>query len=1011
MDGKKVRRLRVNGLKLCFCLLVCLPLMNQAFAQSTDTSELVPMTRMVMRQWTGDDGLISNNLTSVKQTSDGFIWVTSFNGVHRFDGHSFKLYDKENIPSLKTNAFYSVTENNLGEVLLASQGSGILKYANGSIEKLDSINVSSVRKVLTDRSGRLWCGTNNEGVVLIDQQKVEKVSFEAFNQVIIFDIYEDSNNDIWFGTGGNGLVKYSKGDLRVFNTNNILKDNTVTTIIESSDGELILGSPSGLYIIDAENETTTLVPKFNNIEVNGLLEGKNNMLWVASEQGLIRTNLKSGYFEMFNEKLGLPGNQVSSVALDHEGSLWLSTKKAGLIRMNLGSITSFGKSDGLSSSRINIVFENDEKLFIGSDDGAIFIKEGDKVSPLNLLPKDNEVGIRDFVVDDDGTLWVASYMGLLGYNGGQQELITTKDGLSSNLIRKILKTKDGKLWLATRSGGVIKFEGKNKMEAFNVENQLRSNYVLALQEDNHGNIIVGTHSGGLSIIEKDTVTTYFIPEISGALIFNIYVDKDNRYWLSTNTGIFAFDNYTFKKIEFNTGFKVETIFDFVPDNEGNVWLTTNIGIGRIVFDDLDEFLKGNVEMVDVELFDNHDGMANKECTGATRSLLTSWGEIWVPTIEGIAIINNDKIQKNLQVPNIIITSLIVDKEPLPLTTRNIKSGKVRYEIDYASASYLVPEKVRFRYKLSGVDKDWITTNKRSVEYTNLAPGNYTFSVIGSNGNDVWNEKGDNISFVVEPFYYQTWWFYVIVAIVLSLTIYFIFVWRVNRLKIANQQLSKLNTELDRFVYSASHDLRAPLASILGLVNLAKASRSFETIDECFDLIQKSVGKLDDFIKDIIDYSRNQRTEVSVKEIEIEKELREIVEGLKFLDDEGKIICTIKSSISTFKTDLMRLSVVVRNITANAFLYHDESKPDQFINLTCEENGGEVKISIVDNGLGMKKSDSDQIFKMFYRGHEDSQGSGLGLYIAKENIDKLGGKIEVASELGKGTTFTISIPKM
>lgn len=233
----------------------------------------------------------------------------------------------------------------------------------------------------------------------------------------------------------------------------------------------------------------------------------------------------------------------------------------------------------------------------------------------------------------------------------------------------------------------------------------------------------------------------------------------------------------------------------------------------------------------------------------------------------------------------------------------------------------------------------------------------------------------------------------------------------NRIKTANQQLSKLNEELDRFVYSASHDLRAPLASILGLVNLAKSSRSFETIDECFDRIQQSVGKLDAFITDIIDYSRNQRTEVSIKEIGIKKELDEIVDGLKYLDEKSKILLTVESSIGIIKTDLVRLSVIIRNITANAFLYHDESKETQFIKLNCVERGNEVLISIADNGLGMTESDRQQVFKMFYRGHEGSQGSGLGLYIAKENIDKLGGRIEIESQLGSGTTFNISIPKI
>lgn len=229
------------------------------------------------------------------------------------------------------------------------------------------------------------------------------------------------------------------------------------------------------------------------------------------------------------------------------------------------------------------------------------------------------------------------------------------------------------------------------------------------------------------------------------------------------------------------------------------------------------------------------------------------------------------------------------------------------------------------------------------------------------------------------------------------------------LKDQNEELNKINKELDRFVYSASHDLRAPLTSILGLLNLVDLALDDEEKTKYLRLIRKSIGKLDSFIKDIIDFSRNARMELNIQKINLETLINEILADLKFLPNANLI--EIKTDLKLkkdFFTDKRRLTIVLTNIISNAIKYHDFGKTNPEINIEAKTTKKKTIISISDNGRGMQEVVKNRIFEMFYRASEDSKGSGIGLYIVQETIRKLKGKIKVKSTYGIGTSFIISI---
>jgi signal transduction histidine kinase len=232
----------------------------------------------------------------------------------------------------------------------------------------------------------------------------------------------------------------------------------------------------------------------------------------------------------------------------------------------------------------------------------------------------------------------------------------------------------------------------------------------------------------------------------------------------------------------------------------------------------------------------------------------------------------------------------------------------------------------------------------------------------------------------------------------------------DKLKVTNRQLRKANVELDNFVYKVSHDLRAPIASVLGLVNLARQENKFDTLKQYFDMVGKSAFQQDIFIKDILDISRNSRLIVDKKKIDWQKLIDDTFEQLKYsVKDKAidkKISITGKAS---FYSDQRRIKVIFNNLISNAIRYSNGKDP--VIEIDVNINNGHADIIIADNGAGIEKKHQKKVFEMFYRATDQNAGSGLGLYIVKESVDKLNGEIDMESDPGKGTKFLISLPNL
>ncbi len=996
-------------------LLACVLIMSanvQAQERLNTFPPSKPLSQSSIDQWTGDDGLISNNLTSVVQGNHGFLWITAYNGLLRFDGHHFELFDRDNTPFLQSDAFYQTYKEG-DKLWLATQGSGIVVYEKNTLKPYQPKGgtlPSSIRCLLVTDS-TMYVGSNNNGLFILRNEIVEKPDFDPISNTSIMALAIDTHGSIWVGTNGNGVVKIKNGVFTHYTTKNGLAGNVINALYATSDGRILIGSTNGLDVL--ENDRITSVALLQNIQVNALTMDSYGSVWAATERGLARINEAVGTEELFTKTQGLPTLELTSLTFDKEGSLWLTTSKAGLLRLKDTGIVTYSEANGLSLDLVNTIAEgNKGELYIGTDGGGIDVFINGKFAKLDLKHSLNNIGIRDICVDKD-ILWIGSYSGLLRKQGDQEILYNIASGLPAQDIRRILKDKNGDLWLATRAGGAIVFSNGKVKTSYNKENGLGANYILSIEQDQNGTIYFGTNGGGLALVDTNgNLTTHHITDDdSGVLIFNIHIDKQGNIWLVANTGIFHFDGNHFIQLGLEHQVKGESYFDWVEDNAGNVWITTNKGILRIRKDEAINYIRNKNNPIKTRLYNNYDGMKNKECTGATRATLASSGEVWIPTIGGASVIHPDRIIENPIIPPVYITRLITDKQTFQKSEQTeIKSDNIRYTFQFTSLSLVAPGQNHFKFMLEGFDKQWIDGGlERETSYTNLPPGKYTFKVIASNNDELWNTQGAEFRFHVKPFFYETKWFYFLLTLLVAGSLFGIYKWRIADIEKRNRELKKVNSELDKFVYSASHDLRAPLASVLGLVNVARLSDG-KDIPLYLDLIEKSIQRLDGFIRDIIDFSRNARMEIIREEISFNTLIHEVLDDLRYLDEKNRILRMVTvNGHGVFHSDSRRLKIILANLISNAIKYHNVRKENTFIEVKVDYDDHLATIRVIDNGSGIAEQHMLNIFKMFYRANETIKGSGLGLYIVNETVEKLGGEISVSSKFDEGTTFTVSLP--
>ncbi len=706
---------------------------------------------------TTEDGLPNNFVYTVAQTRDGYIWFTTMDGLARYDGVRITIFNTGNSPNLPSNRLTDLCEDRAGALWIGTESDGLVKFQSKQFTVYtaeDGLPDGSIAAIGEDDEGNLLVATQKGFARRQDERFVAHVpdqpglsrifgyrgrggpvwdigqtgpnkfsgavsmSYRALGippRTPVFSMSEDRAGAIWIGTEA-GLIRLQNGSPRLYTEKDGLPEKVVTVVKEDREGNLWIGGADGLcQFKDGRFINAGLAGNY----VTSFIEDREGEFWISTwGGGLIRMGKQ--VVATYTDKHGLAANNVYPIFEDRAGQVWMGTWERGLSRYKDGRFDSFTDRDGLPELLVTALAEDsDGGLWIGSFNGAARLKDGKLTNFEDRLSLPGQV-IQAILEDAAGALWFGTNAGLARRHNGSTTVYTAKDGLAGDDVRAILEDRQGRLWIGTYSG-VTRITG-GQFTSWTKREGLKSNRVRSLHEDQSGAIWVGTYDGGLSRIKDGRVA-------------NVTIDD----------GLF------------NNG-----VFQILEDARGNFWMSCNLGIYRVSRRQLDDFADGRIRAVNSIVYGKSDGMLNPECNGGYQpaGVRARDGKLWFPTQQGVAVIDPETVPSNPHPPPVVIEECLLDREVMHFSDQaRIAPGQRNLEIHYTALSFIKPEQIRFKYKLEGLDADWVDAGTRRLAYYSyIPPGEYTFTVIAANSDGLWNTEGRSLRIVVSPPFYRTWWF-------------------------------------------------------------------------------------------------------------------------------------------------------------------------------------------------------------------------------------------------------------
>jgi signal transduction histidine kinase/ligand-binding sensor domain-containing protein len=720
--------------------------------------------------WTVRDGFSVGTIFAMAQTPDGYLWLGAELGLFRFDGiHSVPWQPPagQRLPNFP----YSLLVTRDGTVWIGTF-SGLVSWNGGKLTRYPEVDKQFVTSLLEDREGTVWAGTlsgsrGDPGGRLCAirsgnaQCELNDGAFGSF----VWSLGEDRSGTLWAGAES-GVWRWKPGAPRRYATAGM----RIGDLSQDDDGRLLIGmSGAGLrqlaadkvepYPIRSAINPNALMPD-RDVDSNKLLRDRDDGLWIGTHQrGLI--HVYHGRTDVFRKSDGLTGDIIAGIFEDREGNIWVSTS-GGFDRFRELPVTNISVKQGLSSDYTSsILAATDGSVWIATHDGLTKWQNG----KTTIFRKTS--GLPDNVAqslyeDDRGRVWVFTAHGLAYFKGGR---FVAVNGVTSEEVYSITGDKAGNLWLSGNRGLSHLVEGR-LIEHFPWSVQGRSQQAKVILADQGGVWLSFWNDGGLLYFKDGKVRASYTAAdgLGKGHVPGLRLDRDGAVWAGTEEGgLSRIKDGRIATLTTKNGLPCDTIHMTIEDDDRSLWLYTACGLVRIARTELDAWTTDPKRMVETTVWGAADGVKlhpiSPNSFGPPGAKSTD-DKLWFMTGEGVQVVDPRRLVLNKLPPPVHIERIAADDKPydlrpgmrLPANVRNLR-------IDYTALSLVAPEKIHFKYKLEGQNRNWHEViNERQASYTNLPPRNYRFRVIASNNSEVWNETGDTLEFSIAPAYYQTTWF-------------------------------------------------------------------------------------------------------------------------------------------------------------------------------------------------------------------------------------------------------------
>ncbi len=717
--------------------------------------------------WLRKNGLPANAANVVLQTRDGYLWLGTSAGLFRFDGVNFTKINLDADGGRTNETVTFLLESRDSSLWIGTGYNGLRRLKNGKIIRYglkEGFQDTQILSLLETRSGNLWIGTSS-GCFIFSDGKFLPV---RLNTNYILSLSEDSHDKIWIGShrGVRVVDDTTTSEAMSLTLSEGLPNNATTCTYIDREANVWIGTVNGLVRWrNGSMKILTTADGLSDSHIMAVYEDVDNNLWVGTNKGGL-DRLANGKWTSFSKIDGLTDTQVISISEDNEGSLWVCTSD-GLNQFENVNITTYTSYEGLASDYISTVIETpDNNLYFLSDQGSTVtrIKNG-AISKYDMA-------VGPAFVARDGSLWI-SQSGLM--NNIKNDRVTrydTTNGLPPSWISAI--TEDAKsLILHIDHLGIFRFDhGKLSPYLVGGKEYPFRGYVSCFYPEPNGVMWVGT-ADSLVKVENGKTTSYTTDDgMAGSWVSSMFDDHEGDLWISSpQGGLTRLRDGKFTVYDTKVGLFADEIYCVVGDNQGGLWLSSPSGIGFVQRKELNDFAEGRTSRIHSKVYVTADGLKTNECFGAWQPAgwKTHDGHIWFATKKGAVMIDPQAFKQNLKPPPVLIELFVVDQHMTP-TDRAVRlaPGSDKLEFHYTALSYLVSERVLFKYKLEGYDKDWIDAGTRRVAYyTGLPPNDYRFRVKACNNDDVWNEAGASFAFELQPYFYETYWFYGFIIIALG----------------------------------------------------------------------------------------------------------------------------------------------------------------------------------------------------------------------------------------------------
>lgn len=976
--------------------------------------------------WTTDHGLPQNSVTGLTQTPDGYIWLTTQEGLVRFDGVRFTVFNRSNTSAITNNRMSGAFTDRGGKIWMSTEEGEILSYEKGVFSiamKGGEVPVDQRSRFFLDPDGNVIFHANHrdhrdgtasyrhyrhkdgrfvrmaiEGVteddylVLIDHkgglwfaggQRLRRYQngvtrsydFSGFGAGSVNKVaYEDRQGNVWLGYTGAGkqlLIRIRNDRVQSFPA----PDAPLGDVAEDSQGHLWVSLYNhGVYRIhrDAKSDETAtdlLQPVRSTDRVASIGRGalspdREGGMWVGTNGGLVRLSPQS--FRTFSRHDGLPEDNVYPILEDRAGRIWAGIWEKSLVQYANGRFTTVLTMNE-HPYPTSLFEDRSGRFWVGTIGELFYLVQGTlaKFTSQAGFPAETEFSVIS--QDADGNLWFGTNLGLSRYAGGKATVFTKSDGLPDDYIIALLQARDGTLWIGTR-GGLASFAG-GRITAFTTSDGLASNYIRSLYEDADGVLWIGTYDGGLTRLKAGKFTN----------------------------------------VARTHGLSSDGVFCILEDAGGWLWMNSNQGIYRVRKQDVHDVADGRMPSLTSIAYNRQDGLLNVEGNGGRQpaGIRARDGTLWFPTAQGIATVNPATVSINRLPPAVLIEAILIDRTAVPPETLHsalhggsgivLQPDQNNLEIEYTGISFVHSAQVKFKYKLEGVDRDWNDVGtRRAAYYSYLRPGTHTFHVMAANRDGIWSPAAASIAITVLPPFYMTAGFLATCAVAMLALLWAAHRFRIRQMRHAFEmtldarvgERTRIARELHDTLLQSFHGLLLRFQTVSHLLP--------DRANEAKDLLDSAIRQAAASITEGRDAVQGLRA--------LTLERNDLAEGIRTLGDELAGIALRPASFRVSVEGVPReLHPILRDeiykVAAEALRNAYRHAEARHIEVELHYGHEELRMRVRDDGKGI---DPAVLASHGTQGH-------YGLRGMPERATLAGGKLAIWSEVGAGTEVELRVP--